>query len=471
MRGLEYVLDNISSMAGQDTIGEVRRRVAARYPCGATAFVRTYGCQQNASDSQRLSGVLSLLGFAPTQDISRADFILLNTCAVRETAESRVFGNIGALKHLKEQRPDRLLAVGGCMAQQPHAAQRLRESYPYVDIVFGANAATRLPGLVLSVLEENRRAIDLRPPGESLAEGIPVDRGAEVRAWLPVMQGCDNFCTYCIVPYVRGRERSRRVEDILEEARGLIRQGYHEITLLGQNVNSYGKGLPEGSDFPRLLRAINSLEGDFRVRFMTSHPKDCSHALIDAVASCGKVCRQIHLPVQSGSDRVLARMNRRYTAGMYRELVGYAREKIPGVSLSSDIIVGFPGETREDFERTLALVRDVRFTSLFTFLYSPRSGTQAAQMEDPVPKEEKSRWFQELLRVQGPIGQVTNDAQVGNTLRVLDEGPAKKPCMRTGHAESGVTVEFTGEPRPGALREVLVTHAFNWALGGETVDN
>lgn len=451
---------------------EVRRRVSERFPGGARAFVHAYGCQQNVSDAQRLEGLLAALGFSMTDDARAADLILLNTCAVRENAENRVLGNIGAMKSIKEARPGMIIAVCGCMTQQPQVAAKIKKSYTHVDLVFGANAAHRLPALLLELLEGRARIVDDAPPGEEIIEGLPERRRDGVRAWLPIMQGCDNFCTYCIVPYVRGRERSRRMPDVLREAHALLDEGYKEITLLGQNVNSYGKGLEENTDFPTLLRALNEIEGDFRVRFMTSHPKDCTRALIDAVAACPKVCSHIHLPVQSGSDRILARMNRRYTAAQYRELIDYARERIPGVSFTSDIIVGFPGETYDDFLETLELVRGVGYTSLFTFLYSPRSGTKAAEMEDPVPRGEKTRWFRELLDLQEKMGRAVHEAQVGSVLRVLVEEPGKEPGILSGHTESGIIVQFAADPALiGQFVDVRIIRALNWALCGEIEKN
>lgn len=432
------------------------------------AYTRTYGCQQNVSDTERLRGLLEEMGYCLTGDAAGADLILFNTCAVRENAEDRVFGHVGALKGLKKKNPNLILALCGCMAQQPSAAKKLRTHYPYVDIIFGAGAVWRLPGLVRQVLEGQRGLVELEASGEGYVEGLPVRRDGKVRAWLPIMQGCDNFCSYCIVPHVRGREYSRPFREVIAEARSLVEEGYREITLLGQNVNSYGKGLGEEESFPRLLRELNRIEGDFRLRFMTSHPKDCSHALIDAVAECEKVCSHIHLPVQSGSNRVLERMNRRYTAEKYRELIAYARARIPGVSFTSDIIVGFPGEEYEDFLETLALVREVQFHSLFTFIFSARSGTAAAGYPDPVPPEEKGRWFRELLEEQEQIGSRLYRREVGRTLRVLLDGPSKTEGTLSGRTESGIIVECPGDPALiGRFKEVKITQALNWALLGE----
>ncbi|MCI8442484.1 MAG: tRNA (N6-isopentenyl adenosine(37)-C2)-methylthiotransferase MiaB [Provencibacterium sp.] len=434
------------------------------------AYTRTYGCQQNVSDTERLRGLLREMGYRLTEQIGEADFIIMNTCAVRENAEDRVFGHVGALKGLKKKKPELILALCGCMTQQPAAAEKLRAHYPYVDIIFGANAAWQLPGLLRRALEGQRGITELTGGEEGYVEGLPTCRDGKVRAFLPIMQGCDNFCSYCIVPHVRGREHSRPLCEVLGEARALIEAGYREITLLGQNVNSYGKGLSDGADFPLLLHRLNEIEGDFRIRFMTSHPKDCSHALIDAIARCEKVCSHIHLPVQSGSDRVLERMNRHYTGEKYRELIAYARERIPGVSFTSDIIVGFPGESYEDFKETLALIKEVRFHSLYTFIFSPRSGTAAAGYPDPVSPEEKGKWFRELLKLQEQIGAELYRREEGRTLRVLLEGPSKTEGMLTGHTGSGIIVECPGDASLiGQFRQVKITRALNWALLGEII--
>lgn len=447
---------------------EVRRTLERRYGRQPLAYVKTYGCQQNVSDSERLMGMLFAMGYGETDDPQKADLILLNTCAVRESAENRVLGNLGALKSLYEKNPSLIVAVCGCMAQRPEIARKIRESYGHVGLLFGANAPHRLPGLLLRALT-GERVIDTSPPSGEIPEGVPVHREGRVKAWLPIMQGCDNFCSYCIVPYVRGRERSRPMDEVLSQARALVQEGYREITLLGQNVNSYGKGV--GADFPTLLRRLSEVEGDFRIRFMTSHPKDCSEALIDAVASSQKVCSHIHLPVQSGSSRILREMNRQYTAEEYLRLIDLARERILGVHFTSDIIVGFPGETEEDFEETLRLVRRVRYTSLFTFLYSRRSGTKAAELPDPVTPEEKARRFQRLLDTQESIGRAIHEEQVGRVLRVLIEGPGREEGLLTGRTESGIITQLPGpESLIGQFVPVRITKALNWALCGEAAE-
>ncbi len=434
------------------------------------ACVHSYGCQQNVADGEKLSGLLAEMGYGFTQVLDEADLVLYNTCAVRENAEKRVFGNVGALKHYKRRHPGMIIALAGCMTQQQQVADRLKKSYPHVDIVVGTNSYGQLPRLIYEKLAFDKRYIKSGEEQENapVIEGIPLRREGGFKAWVPVMYGCDNFCSYCIVPYVRGRERSRPWRLIVQEVEDLVRQGYKEVTLLGQNVNSYGKGLEEPLDFAGLLRKLDALPGDFIIRFMTSHPKDCTRELLDAMAECPKVERHLHLPVQCGSDRVLAEMNRRYTVDQYLELIRYAKERMPDIALTSDIIVGFPGETREDFEKTLDLVRRVGYTSLFTFIYSRRSGTRAETLPDPVPAEEKSRWFRELLEVQNAIGEEILRGYVGRTLRVLPEGVGKDgegtlTCRTAGN----IIVEIPGgEELVGRFANVEITGSMNWALTG-----
>lgn len=417
------------------------------------AYVRTYGCQQNVSDSEKLSGMLEQMGYAFTDSPQDADLVLFNTCAVREHAEQRVLGNVGALKGIKEKRSDMVIALCGCMMQEAHVAQKIRQSYPYVDLVFGTGALPRFPELLWRTLNENGRVFDLEEQN-GIVEGMPVRRDGAYTAWLPVMHGCNNFCTYCIVPYVRGREHSRAPEQVLREAADLIGAGSKDITLLGQNVNSYGKDLQNGWDFSRLLTEIAALSGEFRLHFMTSHPKDASHRLFDTIAANPKISRRLHLPFQSGSDRVLRQMNRGYTSAQYRALVAYAKEKIPGLCLTSDVIVGFPGETEEDFRQTLALVEEVGFANLYTFLYSPRKGTPAEKMPDPIPHAEKARWFEELLRVQGEKSRAFLNAYVGKTERVLAE--RVQDGTASGHTDSGVAASFPAD-KPGLFYDVTFT--------------
>lgn len=367
------------------------------------AFVHTYGCQGNVADSEHIKGMLVEMGYELCNAPEEADIIIYNTCAIREHAEDRVFGNVGALKRLKSENPNLIIALCGCMVQQPHITEKLKESYPFVSLIFGTHVLHRLPELLNKVLCSGKRVFCIDDSDGVIAEGMPNFRDSGENAWLPIMYGCNNFCTYCIVPYVRGRERSRDIKTVLFEAKQLINQGYKKLTLLGQNVNSYGKDSETGVDFSELLKRIDAIEGDFTFDFMTSHPRDCSERLIDTLASSKHFCGHLHLPVQSGNNRILKEMNRHYTRERYLELVHYAKEKMPGIDLTTDIIVGFPGETYEEFLDTVSLVKEVEYGSMFTFIFSPRNGTRAASMPDPVPKAEKSRWFSELLKVQEEI--------------------------------------------------------------------
>ena len=369
------------------------------------AFVHTYGCQGNVADSEHIKGQLIEMGYTMTQTLEEADIIIYNTCAIREHAEDRVFGNVGALKSLKKQNHDLVVGLCGCMMQQEHVAEKIKNSYPYVNLVFGTHALHKLPELLFKVFKTKKRVFSTDECDGVIAEGMPNERDSGENAWLPIMYGCDNFCSYCVVPYVRGRERSREADVILQEAQDLIREGYKKITLLGQNVNSYGKSLEDGINFSELIRRLDAIEGDYIFDFMTSHPEDCTKELIDVLASAKHFCGHLHLPVQSGNNRILKEMNRKYTREHYLELVSYAKEKIPGVDITTDIIVGFPGETYEEFLDTVSLVKEVRYGSMFTFIYSKRKGTKAAELPDNVSKEEKTKWFMELLKVQEEIAK------------------------------------------------------------------
>lgn len=409
------------------------------------AYTHTFGCQQNEADTEHIRGMLREMGYTMTEDANEANFILFNTCAVREHAEDRAFGNIGSLSHLKKRRPEVIIALCGCMAQQEKNVEKIKRSYPQVSLLFGTHALWRFPSLLYRVLTGEKRVFDISGE-DDIAEGLPVLRAQGPKAWLSIMYGCNNFCTYCIVPYVRGRERSRRPEEIEKELRELVAAGYKEITLLGQNVNSYGKDLGLDIDFADLLRRLNVVPGDFWLRFMTSHPKDASPRLFDAMAQCDKVAKHLHLPFQSGSDEILRRMNRRYTAAEYRALIADARTKMPDITLSSDIIVGFPGETEQDFEQTLQLVEDVQFDLLFTFLYSPRTGTPAASYEDNATPQDKQRRFERLLKVQDEIVASRQAAYQGKTLRLLVDGTAKGPDYPfTARTEGNLLVCVRGE--------------------------
>ncbi len=434
------------------------------------AFVRTYGCQQNVADGEKIKGMLSEMGFEFTDDENEADFILFNTCAIREHAEDRVFGNIGALKNVKRRNPSVLIAVCGCMMEQERVAEKIRTSFPFVNIVFGTHVIHKLPEMMYSAVTDSKRVFVRGQESKDIIEGLPVRRDGKSRAWVTVMYGCDNFCSYCIVPYVRGREKSRHPDAIVNECRELIEQGYKEITLLGQNVNSYGKGLPEKVNFAELLRRIDAIDGDYRLRFMTSHPKDATHELFDTIAESRHICHHMHLPCQCGNTRVLKEMNRRYSREDYLKLIEYAKEKMPDLSLTSDIIVGFPGETYEEFRDTLSLIEQVEFTSLFTFIFSSRPGTKAAEMEDPVSYKEKTEWFSELLKTQEAIAAKRCAEMVGNTERVLVEERNEKNGLLCGRTESSIIVEFPGEDELiGEFCNVKVTQARNWILRGEKV--
>ncbi len=451
----------------------VRKMLEARYPDGKPlAYTHSYGCQQNVSDGEKIRGMLAEMGYDFTSQVEQADCIILNTCAVRENAEFRIYGNVGNLKKLKKANPNLIIGLCGCMMQQAHVAKKIRESYPYVDLIFGTHVFHLLPTMLQKRLQGQKHVEEITPQDGCIIEDLPIRRDGTIKAWLPVMYGCDNFCTYCIVPYVRGRERSRRPEKILEEVRSLASAGYKEIMLLGQNVNSYGKGLEEPIDFPELLRRVDAVEGDFRVRFMTSHPKDCTRDMIDTIARSKKLCHHIHLPVQSGSDRILRQMNRHYDTAAYLELIRYAKEQIPDLTLSSDIIVGFPGETYEDFCQTVQLIRQVEYDFLFTFIYSKRVGTKAAEMDDPVPAAEKSKWLRELLAVQSEIAQKRCESMVGSLQRVLVDSPGKKgPGWVGGKSDGNIAVEFPGDPSlEGQFVQVRVTQAHNWGVMGEIAE-
>ncbi len=464
-----YETENIEN---RDLQAAFAKRVSAilpeKYGKMPKASVITFGCQQNVSDSERIKGMLCSMGYLITEDISEAHFIIFNTCAVREHAEDRVYGNIGVTKALKKANPDILIAVCGCMSQRQSVADRIKRSYPYVDIVLGTQLQYKLPEFIYKRLTGSKRIFELELKNEAIPENVPIKRDGTFKGWLPIMYGCDNFCTYCIVPYVRGRERSREPERILAEAREMINAGYKDITLLGQNVNSYGKGTDCGINFAELLRQINDIEGDFRIRFMTSHPKDCTKELIDTIRDCEKVSSHLHLPFQSGSDRILGLMNRRYTRKKYLSLINYAKEQIPDLSLTSDIIVGFPGETYEDFCETLSLVKEVEFTSLFTFIYSLREGTPAAIMDDPISREEKGAWFTELLKVQEEIAEKNIHKHIGKTYKVLCDEIVGGGVM-SGHNSGTTVIEFEGnEDLLGKFVNVKV-NSYNGSLKGEIV--
>ncbi len=429
------------------------------------AYVETYGCQQNEADSERIRGLLMECGYAITDTAEGADVVVMNTCAIRDHAEQRVYGNLGALTHTKRRHPGQKIFLCGCMAGQETVVQRLKKSYPHVDGVFSTHHLWQFPEVLDRVLTTGKRTFFVADEAGSIAEGLPQQRDSGLKAWVSIMYGCNNFCTYCIVPYVRGRERSRRSADILTECRQLIASGVKDITLLGQNVNSYGKDLDEGMDFADLLSSIAAIEGEFLVRFMTSHPRDAGRKLFDTMASSPKIAKQLHLPFQSGSSRVLKAMNRHYDRKTYLEAVDYAKSLMPELVLTSDVIVGFPGETEAEFEETISLIQQVHYDSLFTFIFSPRNGTPAAAMEDPTPKEEKNRRFDRLCAVQNSISEEIHRGYIGKTLRCLIDGRDKD--MLTARTEGGRLVRLPGdEALVGTFASITITGSTTWSLTG-----
>ncbi len=444
--------------------------VQQRFESAPKAFVHTYGCQGNVADGERLKGMLEQMGYVMTEELEEADLVLYNTCAIREHAEDRVFGNVGALKNIKAAKKDMKILLCGCMMQQERVAKKIRTSYPFVDIVFGTHVIHELPEFLYKSLSAGKKIYELPDEDGVIVEDMPLHRDSDFKAWIPVMYGCNNFCTYCIVPYVRGRERSRDPEVIIAEAKELVAKGYKEITLLGQNVNSYGKYPDYGCNFSQLLRELNAIDGDFIIRFMTSHPKDCTHELLETMAKCEKVAKHLHLPFQSGSNRVLDAMNRRYTREKYLGLLEYAYSLMPELSVTSDVIVGFPGETYEEFCETVTLVEQANFTSMFTFIFSSREGTKAAAMPDPVSREEKGKWFRELLDAQEKVAAKRTASMVGKTYRVLCESVSKGGLIE-GRTEGNIIIEFPADTSViGSFRNVKVTESLTWILRGELCD-
>lgn len=436
------------------------------------ALTETYGCQQNENDTERIRGILEECGFDFTEDSEKADLIIYNTCAVRENAEQKVFGRLGILKHIKEQRRDMIIGLCGCMVQQGHITETIRQKYPHVNLVFGTHTLHRLPELLWGVMDGRKRVVDIENSDGYIAEGVPVKREDDSKAWVSIMYGCNNFCTYCVVPYVRGRERSRKSENILNEIKELVSKGVTEITLLGQNVNSYGKDLDENIDFSDLLRRVNDIDGLKRIRFVTSHPKDFSDKLIDTMAECDKVCKQLHLPFQAGNNRVLKEMNRGYTKEEYLEKIARLKARIPEIALSTDVIVGFPTETNEDFKDTLDVLRTVEFDNIFSFIYSRREGTPAAKLDFVLTEEEIHRNFDELLEVQNEISLKKNLAFHGRTVEVLVDGVSKTDTdMLSGRMDNTKIVNFPGSADlAGKYVRVKITKAHTWSLNGELAE-
>ena len=425
-----------------------------------------YGCQMNVSDAERMAGQLASIGYEPTEVMGEADLILINTCCVRESAEDRVYGKIGEIKHLKEQNPALIFGITGCMAQKEGEA--LIRRAPHIDFVLGTNKVHELTHVVQEIEAERGHVVDVQFAETELPEGMPVARQNKFSVWVPIMYGCNNFCTYCIVPYVRGRERSRRPEEVVAEVREAVRQGAKEVTLLGQNVNSYGKD-HKRADFADLLKMVDEVPGIERVRFMTSHPKDLSDKLIETIRAGKHICEHIHLPVQHGSNRILRAMHRIYTVADYRALVARIRAALPTVSLTTDLIVGFPGETEEDFSELLAFLREIRYDSAYTFLYSKRSGTPAATMDGQVPEKVKHERLERLMALQDAISREKNEALLGTEAEVLVEGPSKHDAaVWNGRTRTNKLVLFPhGEEQPGDLVRVKITQPQTWVLKGE----
>lgn len=434
------------------------------------AYVHTFGCQLNFAEGEKIKGLLTQMGYQLTDAPESADIIIFNTCAVRENAESRVFGQIGAIKKLKTVNPNLIIGLSGCMAQERHVAEKVRKSYPYVDIVFGTSAMDKFPKLLFDILNGKKHAFDTTEYGDFIDESFNQVRDSKIFASVPIMYGCNNFCTYCIVPYVRGRERSRKSETIVNEVTQLVSQGYKEIMLLGQNVNSYGNDLHDEISFPKLLRKLNAIEGDFIIRFMSSHPKDATNELIDTILECDKVGKHLHLPVQCGSNSILKAMNRRYTIEKYLEIIDYARSKCENFSFTTDIIIGFPNETDEDFKATIDLIERVKYDNIYSFIYSKRSGTKASLIDDKISDEVKGRRMREFLAVQRDITDKSYKRFIGKTLRVLVSGEGKTKGYLTGKSNEYIIVEFVGDKSLiGKFVNVKVTQSRNWSVFGELI--
>lgn len=435
-------------------------------------IVTTYGCQMNEHDSEVLSGMLENMGYMAADNKEEADLIIYNTCCVRENAELKVYGNLGALKNLKRKKNDLIIAVCGCMMQQSHVVEKIKNKYKHVDLIFGTHNLFRFPELLAKSMESENMFVEVWENESDIVEGLPASRKHKIKAFINIMYGCNNFCTYCIVPYTRGRERSRDMNDIVKEATGLAQNGTKEIMLLGQNVNSYGKTLDEDVDFAGLLRELDKVPGIERIRFMTSHPKDLSDRLIDAMAECDRVCEHLHLPFQAGSDHILKTMNRKYTKEGYLSLVKKLKDRIPDIRLTTDIIVGFPGETEEDFQHTLDIVEKVGYDSAFTFLYSVRQGTPAAKMKGQIDRETKQNRFNRLLKSVNKISADINRSYLNKVEEVLVEGPSKTdPDRLTGRTRGNKLINFDGtEDLTGKLVQVQIIEAKTFSLNGKITE-
>ena len=431
-------------------------------------YITTYGCQMNVHESEKIAGMLVDIGYESASSLEDADVIVFNTCCIRDTAEKRAYGNIGALKSMKRANPDKIIAVVGCMTQQKGGAETLAQKFPFVDIILGTNSLDKLPILVQDKRSRRARIAVSDDPTVDLTLELPIYRTSGTNAWINIMYGCNNFCTYCIVPYVRGRERSRSITEVIADVKQVLSEGYKEITLLGQNVDSYGNDLNDGTSFASLLKKISDLPGKFRLRFMTSHPKDFSPEVVDVIAASRNICHNIHLPIQSGSDEILRRMNRKYTARQYLEIVEYIKEKMPDVGITSDIMIGFPGETEEDFLATCDLVRKVRFSNAFTFVYSPRKGTPAATMEQ-IPADIKKSRITHLVKLQNEITKELSDEYLGKVYEILVEDVNPKyPGTVCGRTDSGRLVTMKGDPSLiGSFLDVKITKSRSASLFGE----
>lgn len=433
----------------------------------------SYGCQMNVHESEKIAGILEELGYTPAGSIEESDIIVFNTCCIRDTAEKRAFGNIGAVKPIKKKNKDLIVAVVGCMTEQKGYDKIFKEKYPYVDIVLGTGNLNLLKEKIIEKREQGKKTYLTQSCNDPIDETVPQSRTSYPNAWVNIMYGCNNFCTYCIVPYVRGRERSREPEEILKEVRSLVEDGYKEITLLGQNVNSYGNDFSDRPEvnFANLLKAVSEIPGKFRIRFMTSHPKDLTEEVVDVIASSDKIMNNIHLPVQAGSDAVLKKMNRKYDRAHYLALIDMIKTKLPGVGITTDIMVGFPTETEQDFSDTLDLVRKVRYSNAFTFIYSVRKGTAAATMPQ-IDYQTKRRRITELIALQNEITKQLSEEYIGNVYEVLIEDVNKKyknaVCGRT---ESGRLVSCVGDPSLiGTFQNILITEARSASLFGKIVE-
>jgi len=461
-----------TDMDRQISIMQEMREASLSLATQPLGYVDTYGCQQNESDSEKLRGMLVEMGYGITHDENLADVAILNTCAVRKKAETRVLGNVGALIHTKTANPSQIVVFCGCLAAVPETVDTIRESYKHVDLVFPPSQIWRFPEFLQRAQKEKKRVFIDDDENAEIHEGLPLHRDNEVKAWIPIMYGCDNYCSYCIVPYVRGRERSREASVILDEARSLVADGVKDITLLGQNVNSYNN--PEKSDindFSSLIREINKIDGEFLIRFMTSHPKDASSELFRTMAECEKAARHIHLPFQAGSNRVLELMNRNYTKESYLEKVSLARELMPDIVLTTDVIVGFPGETEEDFKDTLDLIKKADFDAMFTFIYSKRPGTPAAEFADNMTRAEKQIWFEQLVDIQNEISERKHQEYIGKSVRVLVDGEAsgEKYPLRA-RTNGGRLVHLLGDASLiGQFVDAKISHCNNWSLFGEMI--